>query len=163
MATGELVEKTNVDLAYGEALTANGRISAARRIVPAPLHVPFNQSELARLDEALTLSSRETGLSFSVYLGDPTQDSTADFSEAAKKLHATIGSAAADAVLIVVSPQHRMLEVVTGERAHRRLADRACKLAVMSMVASFKEGDLIGGLISGLRMLCDQAGAKDRA
>jgi hypothetical protein len=29
---------------------------------------------------------------------------------------------------------------------------------VMSMVASFKEGDLIGGLVSGLRMLCDQAG-----
>ena len=28
----------------------------------------------------------------------------------------------------------------------------------MSMVASFKEGDLIGGLVSGLRMLTDQAG-----
>jgi hypothetical protein len=28
----------------------------------------------------------------------------------------------------------------------------------MSMAASFKEGDLVGGLVSGLRMLCDQAG-----
>jgi hypothetical protein len=26
------------------------------------------------------------------------------------------------------------------------------------MVASFKEGDLVGGLLSGLRMLSDQAG-----
>jgi hypothetical protein len=30
----------------------------------------------------------------------------------------------------------------------------------MSMVASFKEGDLVGGLVSGLRMLTDQAGPK---
>jgi hypothetical protein len=32
----------------------------------------------------------------------------------------------------------------------------------MSMVASFKEGDLLGGLLSGLRMLGDQAGARRR-
>jgi hypothetical protein len=27
-------------------------------------------------------------------------------------------------------------------------------------VASFKEGDLLGGLLSGLRMLADQAGSR---
>jgi hypothetical protein len=32
----------------------------------------------------------------------------------------------------------------------------------MSMVASFKEGDLFGGLIGGLRMLTDQAGSPPR-
>ncbi|MBY8854710.1 DUF5130 domain-containing protein, partial [Saccharothrix sp. MB29] len=56
------------------------------------------------------------------------------------------------AVLVAVSPGERVVEVVTGEESHRRLADRGAKLAVMSMVASFKEGDLAGGLISGLRM-----------
>jgi len=30
----------------------------------------------------------------------------------------------------------------------------------MSMVASFKEGNLAGGLVSGLRMLTDQAGRR---
>jgi hypothetical protein len=31
------------------------------------------------------------------------------------------------------------------------------------MVASFKESDLLGGLLSGLRMLADQAGARRRS
>jgi hypothetical protein len=50
------------------------------------------------------------------------------------------------------------MAIVTGSHAKIRLADRACKLAVMSMAASFSEGDLVGGLLSGLRMLADQAG-----
>lgn len=110
--------------------------------------------QLARLDEALTLSSRETGLDFSVYLGELGEDSR----QAAEALHSSIGPAATRAVLIAVSPGERVVEVVTGEDAHYRVPDRAAKLAVMSMVASFKEGDLIGGLVSGLRMMTDQAG-----
>ena len=31
---------------------------------------PFSARQLSRLDEALTLSSRETGLTFSVYVGE---------------------------------------------------------------------------------------------
>jgi len=68
--------------------------------------------------------------------------------------------AASTSVLVAVSPQQRIVEIVTGEEAYRRLSDRSCKLAVMSMVASFKEGDLLGALLSGLRMLCDQVGAQ---
>jgi hypothetical protein len=52
--------------------------------------------------------------------------------------------------------------VLTGPEARVRLPDRSAKLAVMSMVASFKEGDLLGGLLSGLRMLADQAGGRRR-
>ena len=63
-----------------------------------------------------------------------------------------------EAVLVAVSPEQRVVEVVTGSEARVRLPDRGAKLAVMSMVASFKEGDLLGGLLSGLRMLADQAG-----
>ena len=54
----------------------------------------------------------------------------------------------------------RLVEVITGPEARVRLLDRGAKLAVMSMVASFREGDLLGGLLSGLRMLADQAGAR---
>ena len=110
--------------------------------------------QLSRLDEALTLSSRETGLDFSVYLGELGEDSR----EAAEALHESIGQAASRSVLIAVSPGERVVEVVTGADAHHRLPDRGAKLAVMSMVASFKEGDLVGGLVSGLRMMTDQAG-----
>ena len=38
------------------------------------------------------------------------------------------------------------------------MTDRGSRLAVMSMVASFKEGDLVEGILGGLRMLADQAG-----
>jgi hypothetical protein len=146
------------ELAQGEVVMPTGRVSIARRIVPGKPRVPFTPSQLARLDEALTLATRTTGLDFSVYLGDLDEDPRAT----AEGLHASTGEHAPSAVLIAVSPGQRVVEVVTGEESHRRVSDRGCKLAVMSMVASFKEGDLFGGLVSGLRMLTDQAGSAPR-
>jgi uncharacterized membrane protein YgcG len=60
-------------------------------------------------------------------------------------------------VLVAVSPGQRMLDIVTGEQAAKRLPDRSLALAALSMRASFSAGDLIGGLVNGLRMLSDQA------
>ncbi|KAA9160861.1 DUF5130 family protein [Amycolatopsis acidicola] len=156
MAAGELVQQAQSDEAeFGVGIYPTGRRSVARMYEPAAPSSPFSTAQLARLDEALTLSSRETGVDFSVYLGELGSDTR----EAAEKLHASIGEGAGNAVLIAVSPGERVVEVVTGSDAYTRLPDRAAKLAVMSMVASFKEGDLIGGLVSGLRMLSDQAGS----
>lgn len=146
------------ELPYGEGLMPGGRISAAREVKPDTPAVPFTQAQLSQLDEALTLSSRDTGIDFSVYLG-PLGDGEADTRAEAEKLHASMGSeAAAESVLLAVSPEQRKVEIVTGEHSVRRVPDRSCKLAVMSMVASFKHGDLVGGLLGGLRMLTDQAG-----
>lgn len=165
MATGEngAVVRTPLSEAdYGPGaavMPASGRVSIARSIKPLPPTVPFTPVQLARLDEALTLSTRSTGLDFTIYLGELGDDTR----EKAESLHASMGEpAASDAVLIAVSPGQRVVEVVTGEESHRRLPDRSCKLAVMSMAASFKEGDLIGGLVSALRMLTDQAGSPPR-
>nr|WP_091454733.1 DUF5130 family protein [Actinokineospora iranica] len=143
---------------YGAAVTASGRISVAKQKTPPPAGLPFTTVQLTRLDEALTLSARATGLGFSVYLGDLGEDTR----DRAEELHAGIGAASAESVLIAVSPGQRKVEIVTGAEAARRLPDRGCNLAVMSMVASFKEGDLIGGLVSALRMLSDQAGEAHR-
>lgn len=140
----------------GAARTSSGRMSIARRVLPDQQALPFTRSQLASLDEALTRASRATGLHFSVYLGDLGEDTRAH----AEALHAAIGRRAPEAVLIAVSPGQRVVEVVTGTEAARRVTDRGCKLAVMSMVASFKEGDLARGLTSGLRMLADQAGPR---
>ena len=50
--------------------TNSGRISTAEEFhEPARTDHPFDPVQLTRLDEALTLASRETGLRFSVYLG----------------------------------------------------------------------------------------------
>lgn len=114
---------------------------------------PFAPRQLARLDEALTLSSRETGLGFSVYVGALDEPTRAH----AERLHAGLPRPA-EGVLLAVSPQQRVLHIVTGEQSTRRLPDRACSLAALSMRASLSVGDLIGALVNGLRMLSDQAG-----
>jgi hypothetical protein len=81
-----------------------------------------------------------------------------DRGHGAERLHDHLGAAAVDSVLVAVDLQRRDVDIVTGPEARMRRADRSCKLAVMSIVASFKEGDLIGGVLSGLRTLSDQAG-----
>lgn len=159
MATGELA-RTKVDpstLEVGAVVTNSGRVSAAKMYEPHAPSLPFTPVQLASLDEALTLASRTTGLDFSVYLGELGSDSRAR----AEELHASTPRPT-HAVLIAVSPGERVVEIVTGDESHRRIADRGAKLAVMSMVASFKEGDLVGGLLSGLRMLTDRAGRAPR-
>lgn len=160
MVSGDLAQRVESEreLGLGEAVTASGRISAARMVKPSAPKMPFTPTQLAALDEALTLSSRTTGLHMSVYLGALGEDSRAT----AEGLLDSLGAQAENSVLIAVSPGERVVEIVTGPEAHRRLPDRGCKLAVMSMVASFREGDLAGGLTSGLRMLTDQAGSAPR-
>jgi hypothetical protein len=114
---------------------------------------PFAPRQLSRLDEALTLSSRETGLDFSVWVGaldEPTR-------EHAERLHAGLPRPA-EGVLLAVSPAQRVLHIVTGEQSSRRLPDRSAALAALSMRASLSVGDLVGALVNGLRMLSDQAG-----
>jgi hypothetical protein len=159
VAPGELVHSATAvdvlekDLPFGEVVTGSGRRSAAKMYEPSAPAVPFTVQQLARLDEALTFASRETGLDFSVYLGDLGEDTRAG----AEKLHASTDDPS-NAVLVAVSPAQRAIEIVTGQHAYQRVPDRGAKLAVASMVASFKEGDLVGGVVNALRMLSDQAG-----
>jgi hypothetical protein len=114
----------------------------------------FSYQELARLDEALTMSSRETGLRFTLYIGDLGRQTR----NQAEELHARSGDHPSESVLLAVSPGQKVVEVVTGAGAARRLPDRACALAVLSMTGSFAAGDLVGGIVNGLRQLSDQAG-----
>jgi hypothetical protein len=140
------------ELALGEVVVGTGRISTARQVRPVLPMLPFSKSQRAALDDALVGASRSVGLHFGVYLGDLGSDTRAR----AEELHELMGGRADDAVLIAVSPGQRVVEVVTGCRAHHRLPDRSCKLAVESMISSFKEGDLTGGVTSGLRILTEQ-------
>lgn len=159
MATGDIAEAAAGQaegLDAGEALMATGRLSIARRVEPDRPKLPFSPGQLARLDEALTLSSRSTGLEFAIYLGDLGEQTR----ERAEQVHANLGARATEGVLVAVSPGQHQVEVVTGDEAYRRVPDRTCKLAVMNMVASFKEGDLVEGLIGALRMLSDAAGTR---
>jgi hypothetical protein len=116
---------------------------------------PFSPRQLARLDEALTLASRETGVEFSVYVGALDEPTRQHAERLFTRLHP-------NAVLLAVSPGQRVLHIVTGDASARRLPNRACALAVLSMEAAFTVGDLVGGIVNGLRMLSDQVGRRSR-
>ena len=114
---------------------------------------PFTTRQLLRLDEALRIADQQTGLTFSVYIGElelPTR-------EFAEKLQKQIETADR-AVLIAVSPNQRRLEIITGNEARKRISDRDAKLAGLSMAASFAGGDLAGGVLTGIDQLASRAG-----
>ena len=116
---------------------------------------PFTPRELARIDEALTLGSAETGLLFSLYLGDLGQSGRATAEALAARLPK---SAIGGSVLLAVSPGQRQLHIVTVAGATKRLPNRVCALAALGMRASFASGELTAGIVNGLRMLADGAG-----
>ncbi len=135
--------------------TATAHTAAARTDTEGEGHDQiFSYQELARLDEALTMASRETGLRFTLYIGDLGRQTRLR----AEELHSLSGDNTSEAVLIAVSPGQKVVEVVTGAAAARRMPDRACALAVLSMTTTFANGDLVGGIVGGLRQLSDQAG-----
>lgn len=160
VAQGLAAPGPGVTLPAGDSLAVRNvsRVSVARRSLTTRPALPFTPQQLARLDEALTFASRDTGVAFSVYLGELGGDTRTR----AEELFSAQGAEAPGAVLIAVSPGERVVEIVTGTEVTRRVTDRAARLAVTAMIASFKEGDLAGGLVSALRMLADQAGYRTR-
>jgi uncharacterized membrane protein YgcG len=120
---------------------------------PDVLDGPFSTRQLLRIDEALRLADQGSELVFTVYVGaldEPTREHAVRLLEQLAE--------PARSVLIAVSPNQRLLEVVTGAEARKRIADRDAKLAALSMVAAFGGGDLAGGIISGLDQLASRAG-----
>lgn len=117
----------------------------------------LSQAQSHRIEEALRTARSETGLHFSVFLGDVEPRAGDDARAAAELLHAALPDSRS-AVLVVVSPGARRAEVVTGEAARRRVDDRAAGLAVLSMTTAFSVGDLTGGIVTGVSMLGDAAG-----
>lgn len=115
---------------------------------------PFTDGQIREISRACATASSETGLRFSVYVG-PVDGEIRDHAE---KLHAALGPAATDSVLVLVAPGDRQLEIVTGKQSARRVSDRACALAALSMTTSFSGGDLVGGIVTGVRMLAESSG-----
>ena len=120
---------------------------------PEVLEGPLTTRALLRVDEALRIADGVTGLTFSIYIGDLADP----VREEVEGLHARLADPDRS-VLIAVSPNQRILEIVTGALARRRILDRDCKLAALSMAAAFGGGDLGGGLVAGLAQLADHAG-----
>jgi uncharacterized membrane protein YgcG len=114
----------------------------------------FTSDQIRSIERVVETADTETGLRFSVYIGG----AEGDIRDEAERLHSSFGPDASSTVLVMVSPGDRLLEIVTGADAARRLSDRACALAALSMTTSFAGGDLAGGIVTGVRMLAEASG-----
>jgi uncharacterized membrane protein YgcG len=112
----------------------------------------FTDRQAADIRRTIDQAEAQTGVRFSVYVGGGAADRTF-----ARRIHATLGSAAARTVLFVVDPEARVAEIVTGEQIRWLVDDRACGLAIMSMATSFSVGDLTAGICDGINMLRERA------
>jgi hypothetical protein len=115
-----------------------------------PAGEPFDDRQIDDMVHAARGASERTGFGFSVFIGCAQGD---------PRVYADRLLVAAndptDAVLVFVEPAARSVEVRTGQRAARHLDDRTCGLAAMSMASSFTGGDIVGGVVTGLRMLSE--------
>lgn len=111
-----------------------------------------------RVEDTIQAIRNQNGLDVTVLVGDLDLTDVGDFRKGAELLHDALGERAPGAVLIVVAPGQRKVEIVTGEWARGRVPDRVCALAVLSMTTAFGGADLGGGLVDGLRQIADAAG-----
>ncbi len=111
-----------------------------------------------RIEQVVESARTENGLDVSVLLGDLELDDLSQFREAAERLHAALGQRSRSAVLLVVAPGQRRVEVVTGPEVRRRVPDRVSALAVLSMTSAFRGGDLTGGIVDAVRQIAASAG-----
>lgn len=119
--------------------------------MPVAAGEAFSFLSQQRLDEAVAAFGQQTGLAASVYVGTVDGELEA-FADACIAL---IPEHREGVILIVVDPGRRQTVVRTAGPAVDRLSEGSCALAVLSMTTSFGVGDLVGGLVVGLRMLAD--------
>ena len=113
-----------------------------------------------RIATAIDRAREDNGLDVSVVVGDLELDDLSQFRAGAERLHAALGDRSSTAVLLVVAPGQRRVEIVTGPGIRRRVPDRVTALAVLSMTTSFSGGDLAGGIVDGIRQIADAAGRR---
>ena len=123
----------------------------------------FSATQKERLERALAQAQTETGLRFVLTVG-PFSSHSGFKAEAQRLLGVLIQESAdgsdAGVVLVAVDPGNKVLEVATSPVARERVGDHEAGLVVLSMTSSFTVGDLVGGIVNGLRMLADAAGAE---
>lgn len=114
----------------------------------------LSDAERATLDAEIRAAEQACRSEISVYVGRADGDAR-DF---ATSLHNTL-VAPARSILVMVDPERRLVEVVTGGHVRRTLTDDEAALAVEEMKVSFSEGDIAGGLVRGVRLLGEHARA----
>lgn len=151
MASGEVatvVSGEAGELPVGWVVTNSGRVSGVTAPGELSVHDPFPIDDLVTLDDALKYGSRASEARFAVYIGDLGSDTAGR----AREILAEVPTPN-DAVLVAVSPDQHAIEVVYGSGVSSRGAESAAPLGVAAAASALKEGNLIDGLISAVRVL----------
>jgi len=127
-------------------------VAPAARVPPSS---PVSAEQRASIEAALAAAERASGLRFAVHVG-PLEGGR----PAAERIHAA-GEEPARTVLVAVDLKARAIEIVTGSVAARRVSDRSCGLAALTMGSCFAAGDLVRGLCDGVRLLGDHASSAE--
>jgi len=110
-----------------------------------------------KVGRAVHAAEQRTGLQICVYLGPAGEDARAH----AERLFVEADLHARPAVVVLVAPEARRVEVVTGPDVRGRVTDDDAQAAVDRMTERFAIGDLVGGLIAGIEHIADAAGPGD--
>ena len=115
----------------------------------------MSKRERARVRAAIAHAEATTGLQFCVFLGalddgEPRAHAESLFRDGA--MHEL------PAVLIVVAPAQRRIEIVTSEDARGRISDAEAAIAIAEMTGAFVARHLGRGLVAGIDHLARAAG-----
>ncbi|WP_280507325.1 DUF5130 domain-containing protein [Nocardia flavorosea] len=141
------------ELPRGYVITSSGRVSGVHEAGDVFKEAPFDNDERLAMDNVLTEATRATKVRFNVYIGDlgPDAGATVD------ALFPTTPEAARS-VLIAVSPNDHAVEVRSGRDVAERANDRVCQLGVTAALSSLRQGELIDGLVSAVRVMAAAIG-----
>ncbi|WP_308162730.1 DUF5130 domain-containing protein [Nocardia alni] len=141
------------DLPHGWVVTTSGRVSGVHESGDVFNEAPFNDTERLLMDNTLTEATRTTKVRFNIYIGDLGEDPAAGVD----RIFATTPEAARS-VLIAVSPNEKAVEVRSGRDVADRVNDRVCQLGVTAALSSLRQGQLIDGLVSAVRVMAAAIG-----
>jgi uncharacterized membrane protein YgcG len=118
-----------------------------------PAGEALTSAQRLQIDKAIRDAETTCRHEFSVYVGRSEGESPRAYAE---RLHASLVNPARS-VLIMVDPEQRTLEIVTGAEVRRSLTDQEVGLAVAEMTSLFALDDLVPGLVRGICLLASHA------
>lgn len=113
----------------------------------------FSTAQRGAVDDAIRRAEQLCRFEFSVFVG---RSQGGDPRAFATSLHNSLRTPARS-VLVMVDPQAKVLEIVTGGKVRERLSDQEVELAAVGMRSDFASQDLVGGLCRGIAMLAEHA------
>lgn len=124
--------------------------------VPAVAGDLLSGRDRRRLAKLVDRAERVTGLQIAVYVGPTEEDPGAH----AERILQESGGADVPAVLLLVAPESRRIEIRTAPEARLRVPDDAAQRAVAAMSPVLAEGKLVAGVAAGLEVVVAAAGPK---